>query len=67
MLIPINTITNRDFKDIWNLFLNDGLVEIIPLFGIRPKFLDGREDPQRPITPTWQSRNGYCLLIFKKS
>ncbi len=66
MLIPVNTITNDGFKDIWGLFLNSKSVEIHPLFGIRPRFLDGRKDPQRPLTPNWQSRNGYIVLIFRK-
>ena len=59
MLIPVNTITNGGFENVWNLFQNR-YIDIIPLFGIRPKFLlEGKEQK-------WQSRNGYILLVFRK-
>lgn len=65
MLIPANTITNREFEGVWTLFQN-GYVDIIPLFGIRPKFLlegevvlDKKGKPQG-------ARNGFIVLVFRK-
>ena len=65
MLIPVNTITNKEFETIWNLFLTKQ-VEIHPLFGIRPKFLDGRLEQFEPVEPKMGSRNGYIVLVFRK-
>lgn len=65
MLIPINTISNTGFEKYWNKFkMNE--VKIDPLFGIRPKFLDGRTNPEKPLIPKYGSRNGYMSMLFPK-
>ena len=56
MLIPVNTITNKDFKKMWE----DKDIDIFPLFGLRPRFLDKGKEPK------FGSRNGYMILHFKK-
>lgn len=63
--LSINTLSNGKFKRYWNLFL-DKKISIDPLFGVRPRFLDGRLDKVDPLTPKFASRNGYMSLLFKK-
>lgn len=67
MLIPTNSISNKGFEKIWNTFLNYTNIQIYPLFGVRPRFLDGRENPSKPKVPKLGSRNGYIVLVFRKS
>ncbi len=65
MLIPVNTITNADFKMIWDYFSYDRIA-IYPLFGLRPKFLDGRMTSFPPVESKYGSRNGYIVVVFRK-
>lgn len=61
MLIPTNTISNKEFEIIWNSSkIYPDYIQIHPLFGIRPRFLYKGEEPDYP------SRNGYIFLIFNK-
>src|SRR3990172_4786191 len=61
MLIPVNTITNIDFRKVWDRFLsNKNHIMIHPMFGVRPRFLDKGKKPK------FGSRNGYIVLHFKK-
>jgi len=59
MLVPVNTITNKSFQIVWDLFLNDK-IDIIPLFGTRPHFLWNNQKSE------YGSRNGYIVVHFKK-
>ena len=65
MLVPVNSITNIDFEPIWKLFI-ERKVDIYPLFGQRPKFLDGRLEEYKPLESKYPSRNGYIVVHFKK-
>lgn len=61
MLIPVNTITNKGFEDIWKLAMSENNIGIQPLFGQRPNFLlNGKLDTK------YGSRNGYIVLVFRK-
>ena len=60
MLIPVNTITNKGFEGLWSWMLCTSLIEIHPLFGIRPRFLLKGEEQE------FASRNGYVILVFRK-
>jgi len=59
MLVPVNTLANKSFQLIWDMF-REGQVDIHPLFGVRPHFLwEGKVSP-------YGSRNGYIVVHFKK-
>jgi len=59
MLIPVNTLANKSFQLVWEMF-REGHVDIFPLFGIRPHFLwKGKKSE-------YGSRNGYIVVHFKK-
>jgi len=61
MLIPVNTITNKKFEDIWHMVMMTKQIAIYPLFGKRPNFLlNGKKNTK------YASRNGYIVLVFKK-
>jgi len=61
MLIPVNTITNKNFENVWKLAMSENTIDIIPLFGQRPNFLlNGKLDTK------YGSRNGYIVLVFRK-
>jgi len=63
MLVPVNTIANKKFEVLWDIATKQAihrLIEIYPLFGIRPKFLlEGK-------IQKFGSRNGFIVLVFRK-